>query len=249
MQDYWEEIEKAGWDHSPNRRVDEVSPTLFTPLMFVVENCPHLIPWMVNIQKANPNAVDMAGQTALHKVMASAGYKSLENCLSNINDLIDVGANPNLCAYFTRTPLHMAVNMGEYGIPLVRLLLEKKANIEISDVDGITPLMHALSCHEQLMATLLIECGANVHALDKKHHTVLFYAVSDCPKMIGTLLRQGVDPDHISSAGETIWDIAMSSEDSSKLELLQFEYSKLFQENLQNKLAPSQNGSLFTPRL
>ncbi|NLI79548.1 MAG: hypothetical protein GX442_24280 [Candidatus Riflebacteria bacterium] len=81
----------------------------------------------------DPNRRDAQGRTALHLLAerAVAGTDRLARLL------IDGGADPDAVDANRRTPLHIAVN--EQDVPLIRLLLEKRARLDLTDRYGATP--------------------------------------------------------------------------------------------------------------
>jgi len=71
------------------------------------------------------------------------------------------------------TYLHTAVNNEEIE-EIARLLIERGANVNVPDKDGVTPLFRVASIK---IARLLIERGANVNAADREGLTPLHMAV------------------------------------------------------------------------
>jgi ankyrin repeat protein len=64
------------------------------------------------------------------------------------------------------------------NIEMVHLLLEKKANIEITNDNGVTPLMLALQFKYIEIIKLLLKNNANKTAIDKEGKTTFEYAVA-----------------------------------------------------------------------
>ncbi|KAF6027626.1 MIB1 [Bugula neritina] len=88
--------------------------------------------WVVNEKKDD-------GYTALH-------LASLNNHVEVADLLVKVGeANVNVQNINLQTPLHLAVE--RLHTQIVRLLVKKKANLNIADKDGDTPLHEALRNH------------------------------------------------------------------------------------------------------
>jgi hypothetical protein len=85
--------------------------------------------------------------------------------------LLERGADPNE-GDGNHTPLMIAV-AGD-NMPLVRLLLEKGANVQARDKDGQTPLFYAGDSVEA--TALLLEKGANPNDTDKELRTPLMSA-------------------------------------------------------------------------
>lgn len=107
----------------------------------------------------------------------------LEQCLQNANDvrkrqvsstlidaltiLLDCGANINSTAEGF-TMLHAAVLSG--NVALVRLLIERKADLDVEAKDGETALMMALMKQDSRMLRLLLRSGATVRSHPMKTH-------------------------------------------------------------------------------
>ena len=70
------------------------------------------------------------------------------------------------------------------------LLLANKAEIDIKDKDGMTPLYWAVVGHHQDMVELLLANHADVNAKDNDGVTPLRFAVLHEDKDIADLLRQ-----------------------------------------------------------
>ena len=64
------------------------------------------------------------------------------------------------------------------NIEMVHLLLDKKANVEITNDNGVTPVMLALQFKNKEIIKLLINHNANKAAIDKEGKTTFEYAVS-----------------------------------------------------------------------
>lgn len=85
-------------------------------------------------------------------------------------------------------PLHVAVQGGDYE--LVRLLLEKGANIEIVDKDGRTALMFAVKSGQSQVVKLLLDAGANIDTTDVNGLSALRMAKANYSEDIVELLRR-----------------------------------------------------------
>lgn len=109
-----------------------------------------------------------------------------------------------------KTALHYAARDGH--LEAVRLLLDAKAVLDDRDPNGITPLILAASNDRAAVATLLIERGADIQAIDWYGRTPLWAAIDlrnrDTPQpqegngvdragnleLIRLLLQRGADP-------------------------------------------------------
>ena len=74
------------------------------------------------------------------------------------------------------TPLNCAARNAADPM-LMKTLLDFNANIEVSGVDGITPLLHVARGNSATHAMLLLEYGANINATSKSGKTPLTTAI------------------------------------------------------------------------
>jgi uncharacterized protein len=91
--------------------------------------------------------------------------------------LISPGADVNAVNDDAQTPLHIAVKCG--AALSVRLLPDAGASVNAAAVDDEQPLHYAAINHEHELCTLLLERGADLHALSTGE-SVLRYAVRAC---------------------------------------------------------------------
>ncbi|KAL7304132.1 hypothetical protein TKK_0003587 [Trichogramma kaykai] len=123
------------------------------------------------------NYVDMNGVSHFH-IACALGE------LDSVIGFIEKGIDVNHTCDNLQTPLHKAVKYGQKNI--VRLLLQHKADVNLADVDGKTPL-HLLidnlfptvirSPHFEMcdIAKILIESKCDINAKDKHGDTPLAY--------------------------------------------------------------------------
>lgn len=109
---------------------------------------------------ANPNATDRAGHTPLYCV----GNECYEESGGDIvRALVQAGADVDTpCDLKHCTALHMAARRG--NILVAGALLDCKANIEVRDKSGDTPLRRAVNCGKAEMVAFLLSRGADAHA-------------------------------------------------------------------------------------
>ena len=103
-------------------------------------------------QAANPNALDIDGESPLHAA-ARGGHVGV------IEMLIARGADPRARARNGTTPLHAAVESAQVGA--AQALLQKGADANALDVFGKTPLHDAVLQGNRELAALLIDYGAD----------------------------------------------------------------------------------------
>jgi ankyrin repeat protein len=73
---------------------------------------------------------------------------------------------------------------------VMKVLLEKGADIESKDNEGRTALMRAAIYDQKTIVKLLLEKGADVNSKDNAGHTALWFAYKDRHQSIVDLLLQ-----------------------------------------------------------
>ncbi|EQC37019.1 TKL protein kinase [Saprolegnia diclina VS20] len=122
---------------------------------------------------------------------------------------LEDGFNPNYSVKGDVLPLSMAVGLRKYDI--TQLLLDHGA-LPDSYCYGGTPLHEAAGeCYTSV--EMLINAGANVDALDKKHRTALYWAVKRNHELnMRILLDAGANAAIANKGGKTPLALAMSKE-------------------------------------
>jgi len=110
------------------------------------------------------------------------------------------------------TPLHFAAG---YNHPeVVKLLLEKGANLQARDKGGLVPLHNACSYGHYEVAELLIRYGANVNVTDLWKYSPLHEASSKSkPDIVRLLLKHKADPKKKNRNGETPLDLVKEDDE------------------------------------
>ncbi|KAF3937098.1 Ankyrin-1 [Dactylella cylindrospora] len=136
---------------------------------------------------ADPNIMDEYGTTPLCKV----------EDLTVARLLLEAGALPNRGRDRSgRTPLLIATELRSTSGPMVKLLLAYKADLEIKDKDGCTPLLRAAQRGSLDIVRLLVEAGANLETEDEEGRTPLSWAGwNRHDNVVKYLLEAGADPD------------------------------------------------------
>ncbi|KAJ5469388.1 hypothetical protein N7539_009006 [Penicillium diatomitis] len=134
------------------------------------------------VKGADVNRVNLMGRTALTEALSTRGsipqaHISNAPLSKPFNDdilrmLIRGGADINTCDVQGNTILsHVVTN---YDCTLAQFLLEKGADVTITDRDGQTVLFKV---RDATMAQLLLERGADVNARDALHQTPLLVSI------------------------------------------------------------------------
>ena len=116
---------------------------------------------------ADPNKTDKFGFSSLHLSV----YDS--RCLEL---LLRAKADVDLKNIHDRTAMHVLA-ASEWDTTNLDLLVRFGANIEATDCEGRTPLLHAVREDNHLMVSGLLERGANINARDFEGGTYLTHAL------------------------------------------------------------------------
>jgi len=98
--------------------------------------------------------------------------------------LLDLGADPNVSPKTPNlsTPIFYAAS--KWQPSLARALIDKGANVDVTEAMAATPLHLAASHGNAEMVSLLIDAGADVNAVNEDGWTPLYYAVSPISLMV-----------------------------------------------------------------
>lgn len=121
-----------------------------------------------------------------------------------------------------RMPLFYALTRTPDSPELVRLLLDKGANVNRMDTRGDVPLVSATNRRKLDQIRLLLKYHANINAKDPDHgYAALHEALATYPsyQVVKTLIRAGADVNLPDRAGDTPFDIARSWHDPTIMEL------------------------------
>src|SRR5207244_6504791 len=132
------------------------------------------------------------------------------NELHRVTVLLDYGANLDDRGRYGLTALHYAVRGGK--LPLIQLLLERGADVNALDLEGLTPLLHLAKTRSKAdpipVMELLAASGANVDARDEAQGTLLMYfARQGTTEPVRCLLAHGADRDARNKSGKTAAEI------------------------------------------
>ncbi|KAJ9508528.1 hypothetical protein QJQ45_012063 [Haematococcus lacustris] len=151
---------------------------------------------------------DLQGHTALHCAAGAGNLDVLKLLLEQQHSsaLINTQSlNPSEYASgnwllhgeevepLDRTPLSIAVELAD--LPVIKLLLEHGARLDIADFDGRMPLHLAVEEGEVEVAAALLEAGADPNAPSQDLVTCLHHAATKGPlPLLELLLRHKADP-------------------------------------------------------
>ncbi|CAH1798513.1 unnamed protein product [Owenia fusiformis] len=160
--------------------------------------------WVFIKHGADVNQVDSLGCTALQYAVTHIHHKN------TVKKLLDFGANPNVRDLSSGVyPIH---NASRYHFPDVFVkLVQHGASLDVTDNDGITPLMYFASQlptfdkeSSMKIADEIIKRGCDVNQKSKSEKTALHFAASmgfiDCVKF---LLKHDALIDLQDSSGNT----------------------------------------------
>lgn len=135
-------------------------------------------------QKANVNALDGAGVSALG-LAVSSGDTAL------VDRLLKAHANPNLANALGVTPLFVAIENG--SDELARMLLDSGADPNVAQVNGETPLMVAVRNGEVEIVRMLLAKKAKVNAAEKQFGQTALMMAAGRPEIVKMLLAKRAD--------------------------------------------------------
>jgi len=145
-----------------------VEEKCFAPLHCAAQQGHSEIAELLIAKGANPNAIDMMGETPLHTAVLG-GHKDV------VLVLLAGGANVDPENRMQRTPLHFAARDGYLDV--VEVLIAQGADVNIKDKSpGRTPLHYAAQQDHKNVAELLLAQGADVNARDLLSRTPLYWA-------------------------------------------------------------------------
>ncbi len=118
----------------------------------------------------------------------------MHNDTAEARRLLADGADPNAGKFINAPPVFLAVTRGDVG--LVRLMVEKGADIKAVDANGATALMWAAGneAGDTSMIDYLLKAGLDPNAANKSGETALTWALRrGYPPVIAVLRNAGAD--------------------------------------------------------
>jgi ankyrin repeat protein/mono/diheme cytochrome c family protein len=141
--------------------------------------------------KTHPAAISKRGDGGTTPLM----WAALEGDVHAARALLDAGADPNLGNDVAATPLMWAIP----DLPIVSLLLERGAKVNVKTNDGRTPLMRAAGLYgASAVVARLLEAGADPLAQGSGFvlgtNALVEAAYAADPESIRLLMARGADP-------------------------------------------------------
>src|SRR6266542_2860082 len=141
--------------------------------------------------QASPYKTENALRVASHNFTLLKAVISHE--VEEVKKFLEAGAVPYFRSRDGKVALLLAVG-DSYGEEIVKLLLEKNADVNVTDDLGNTPLMFAASRNGDELVSLLLERKASVNMKNKKQETALHLAAQDgYARVMELLLANGAD--------------------------------------------------------
>jgi ankyrin repeat protein/HEAT repeat protein len=189
-----------------------------TPLLKATERGRVKLMRLLIERGANVNAKTKNGQTILGKAAESSGGTEAVKMLLDANAELDPQALARACSWNKRDVAILLLDAGiepDAGLSaaadcghteLVRILLDRGANVNRTSQHGTTALHSAASSGSISTVELLLEWGANVNATDIEGDTPLHRAVSAperSPEVVKRLVQSGASINFANKEGIT----------------------------------------------
>ena len=151
------------------------------------------------------NYATKEGVFAIHAATSYAPFSMVEM-------LLEAGSVVDPVSNDSDTPLICACRRSwrdnnENIVPIVELLIKRRANLETCDRYGDTPLNNAAQCSTIELVETLIRCGANVNAINSNGNTAISVALlnddDDKGDIITALVRAGADVNVMNNNHQT----------------------------------------------
>ena len=191
-----------------------------TPLHYAAFNVHLKILQCLIASNANPNIQDQEGDTPLHFLSRhnASNEDDILACSEMVNMLLEANADPNVQCYKKMwAPLHFACYNGL--LQIVVSLLKAKANPNVQNIDGSTPLLSVLqaglqssedttqqtvneSPNQYEIVNVLLEAEADSNITDKNNFTapLIFAVLHKKVDIVDRLLMGKADPNFQSAS-------------------------------------------------
>src|SRR5699024_8125815 len=138
--------------------------------------------------------------------------------------LLEKSAQINAVNSDGRTALHTAIS-GNGNLEMVKLLVEKGADVTVKDKEGLTLVDHALSKRKMDIVMYLVEKNVDCSDLKTKGWTLLHYAAKEGTKqLVELLVHKGVRINAKNYDGQTPLHVAVK--ENTDLEMVKYFIAK-----------------------
>ena len=155
-----------------------------------------------------------------HQTDFILGEEKEEKIFKGMTILLNAGADPNIPNKAENScPLQAAVK--EEMFHVVRLLIDKGANVNHRDHNDQTAFVAALYRSRKDIALFLLEHGLDIHQKSKNGSTALMIAVSHAnATVVDALIQAGADVNAVTNEGFTVLDLAVESQCQEIIDML-----------------------------
>ena len=166
------------------------------------------------------------------------------NLIEIVEFLIKLGMNINQRGFYGATALMLTAKT-PYTLPTLKLLIDKKADVNCVNDDGFSALMYASSLGNVEAVRLLIDAGANINHQDRWGYTALMrsiesvsYALHPNINCVRFLIQAGSDiniegsPFLINFKNQEMKNIIFEEIAKFKKTILQNELKDIYEEKL-----------------
>lgn len=175
----------------------------------------------------NANATDSTRMPVLLRAFTSGcflfGCAGTQARVKTLTLLLDAGASVKVRTEYGSTPAMLTSDTG-----VLRVVVERGANVNDVDLDGGTALMYAARRGDSAIVRMLLSYGASANVFDRPRYpradtpqnALMYAAWRDDRNVIATLLDHGADVNARSARGENALMSATVRGDSATVALL-----------------------------
>lgn len=184
---------------------------------------PNVVEFILGRRKVLQQVLNRSLKISVDEVHCNRDNMTPGDMLCVVHLLLDGGADVNMVegASPHRSVLQIACALGDRFIEVVKLLLDRGADVSKGDKNGSTPLMTAVQGSSIGIVKLLVERGAEVSASNADGRTALFIAAErDSVKVCRFLLNQDADINATGRSNYTALHVACLHSKRDNVELL-----------------------------
>lgn len=142
-------------------------------------DCVYKINIRINALRNKPNKYSNKEKNEHYKIIKNYiltnNFQKLENFLNE--NIIDLEYLPSDKTLVNLNLLLLSCKTNNLNI--VKILINNKANIEVTGQNRINPLLMALNNHNYEIAEYLLQCGANPNVYDDQHNSALIKSIGN----------------------------------------------------------------------